>query len=227
MLLQKVTRKLTTKFVKPLLAKYLRSTRIYNHKPFKLIILPGVFHPAFFFSTKYLLAYLNKLNLNNKKILDVGAGNGLISFCLSKKAGEVVAIEISNVAIKGLKMNYENNRQFIPDNSLKIIQSNLFSALQPCKFDLIIVNPPYYPNTAKNEEEMAWNCGPDFEYFHSFFNRVSDFMGVNSILIMVLSNQCNLSKIKQIALENGFMMQLKHSKNFVIEENYIFEFKRP
>lgn len=127
---QTLLRKITTRFLKPILSNYLKSSRVFKFKPFTLVILPGVFHPAFFFSTKYLLNYLKQINLKDKRVVEVGAGNGLISFNLALKAKEVMALEISEVAVKGLIVNFQNNKQFIPKNVLKIIQSDLFTALE-------------------------------------------------------------------------------------------------
>ena len=222
-MLQKIFRKISTLLVKPFLALYLKKQRIYVYKPFKLNILPGVFHPAFFYSTKFLLSFFQNINLNQKTVVEVGAGNGLISFFLSLKAKKVVALELSKVAIKGLKLNEQTNSKLLPNNVLQVVESNLFDALTPRVFDYIIVNPPYYPNLIKNDAELAWNCGLEFEYFKSFFCQVVNFMDSNSKIIMVLSNQCNLKKINEIATENSLLMVLKVKKKFLIEDNYIFE----
>jgi release factor glutamine methyltransferase len=222
-IVQKIFRYLATRLYKPILANYLKKNRSYNFKPFKFIILSGVFHPAFFYSSKFLLQYLNKLNLENKNVIEVGAGSGLIAFNLALKAKSVIALELSKIAIKGLMLNQQNNKTFLPTNVLKIIESNLFEAIPPSVIDYIVVNPPYYPNIAKNETELAWNCGKDFDYFQNFFSQAFNFMNAESKIIMVLSSQCNINKINNIAKSCGFNMQLKTTKKFLIEDNYIFE----
>lgn len=222
---QKIFRKVATIVYKPLLAWYLKKPRIFKFKPFNLIILPGVFHPAFFYSTKFLLKYVKQINLSNKNIVEVGAGNGLISFFLALRAKKVIALELSQIAVDGLLINQQNNISILPDNVLHIVQSDLFKAIQPSIFDYIIVNPPYYPNKAKNEMELAWNCGEEFQYFTNFFSQVSNFMNSNSKIIMVLSSQCNLKRINNIAAEHNFNMQIKATKKFLIENNFIFEIK--
>jgi len=75
----------------------------------------------------------------------------------------------------------------------------------------------------KNEAELAWNCGKDFDYFQNFFSQAFNFMNAESKIIMVLSSQCNINKINSIAKSCGFNMQLKTTKKFLIEDNYIFE----
>lgn len=222
-MLQKLLRKITTRLYKPVLQHYLKKPRTFYFSPFKLIILPGVFHPGFFYSTRFLLNYINQLNLNQKTLIEVGAGNGLIAFNAARKAKKVIALELNKIAVKGLEMNHKNNSKYLPDNVLQIVESNLFNSIAAQVVDYIIVNPPYYPNKVQNEAELAWNCGEQFEYFILFFRQVINFMDKQSKIIMVLSDQCNLSKIKQIAMENNLHMQLKASKKFLIESNQIYE----
>lgn len=222
-MLQKVFRKISTRFYKPVLAAYLQKTRVFTSKPFRLTILPGVFHPAFFYSTKFLLNYLRNIDFTGKSVVEVGAGNGLISFNLALQAESVIAIELSQIAIKGLNLNLKSNASLIPNNVLQIVESNLFQKIEPTIFDYIIVNPPYYPNKVNNENELAWNCGPDFEYFEDFFKQASNYMNMESKIIMVLSSQCNLQKINNMAENKKFLMQLVREKKLLIEDNYIFE----
>lgn len=225
-MLQLIFRKLSTRFYQPILAYYLKKPRVFIYKPFSLIIFPEVFHPAFFYSTKFLLNYLQQINFSHKNVIEVGAGNGLISFSLSLKAKKVVALELSKQAIRGLEINHQKNNDLLPKDVLHIIESNLFEALIPSVFDYIVVNPPYYPNKIKNDAELAWNCGLEFEYFKNFFSQVVNFMDEKSKIIMVLSDQCNLNEINRIAAKNGFKMEVKAKKTFLIEDNYIFEIVR-
>jgi release factor glutamine methyltransferase len=224
-LFQSVFRKLASILFKPLLANYLKKDRVYYHSPFKLIILKGVFHPRFFYSTKFLLKYLQKVNFKSKNVIEVGAGSGLIAFHLALKANRVIALEINKIAVEGLILNQKNNSQILPPNVLQIIESNLFQSLDPQVFDYIVVNPPYYPKTPNNPTELAWYCGNEFEYFSSFFNQALNFINLQSIIVMVLSSQCNIERIHQIASQNGFIMKLKLEKKFLIENNFIFEIK--
>ena len=76
--MQKLIKYITNLIYKPLLVKYLSSTRVYIHKGIRLLIPPEVFHPGFFFSTKLLLAYVNRHSLRGKSFLELGAGSGLI-----------------------------------------------------------------------------------------------------------------------------------------------------
>lgn len=223
---QKVFRKLISFFYKPALTVYLKKVRLYNYNNFQLQILPGVFHPGFFYSTHFLLQYLNQINFEGKTAVEVGAGNGLISFNIAQKAKKVIALDLSKTAIQGLRLNHQLNSKWIPSGSLEIIESNLFKSLNPERFNFIIVNPPYYPNKVNTESQLAWNCGEAYEYFFEFFKQVVHYMNKESRIIMVLSSQCNIKKINEIANDYQLQMCLKQSKSFLIEDNYIYEFTK-
>ncbi|MCY7410704.1 MAG: 50S ribosomal protein L11 methyltransferase, partial [Chitinophagales bacterium] len=80
---------ITNTFYRPLLQRYLKKQRSYTFGEIKIQILPGVFHPGFFFSTKFLISVIEKKNLYKKTFLELGAGSGLISF-VAEKLGAVV-----------------------------------------------------------------------------------------------------------------------------------------
>src|SRR5689334_11980445 len=88
---------------KPLLVKYLSTTRQYQYNGIKLMIPPEVFHPGFFFSTKLLLKCFDQYILKEKTFLELGAGSGLIAIAAGKKGADVTATDINPIAVDYLK----------------------------------------------------------------------------------------------------------------------------
>ena len=88
--------------------------------------------------------------IKNPKILDVCTGSGCIAIVLKKRLGnaDVTAIDLSE---KAIEIATENSSQLnadveiIKDDALKGLQT-----LQGRKFDIIVSNPPYIP-----QSEMA------------------------------------------------------------------------
>src|SRR4029078_11922567 len=109
---------------RPVVVKYLSKTRTYRYSDIQLEIPPTVFHPGFFFSTKLLVQQLKKLELENKKLLELGAGSGLISIWAAKQGANVTASDISPDAISSLEKNSAENHTV-----LKIVESDLFQKL--------------------------------------------------------------------------------------------------
>jgi len=83
---------------------------------------------------KYILETLNKKNLNNTTVLDIGCGGGLVSEGLSKIGATVTGIDFINENIKVAKMHAKKNNlkinYFVKDFEKEKITS---------KYDVIII----------------------------------------------------------------------------------------
>lgn len=199
---------------------YASKERSYFFKGINVKIMPGVFHPGFFFSTKLLIKYISKYNLKDKTFLELGAGSGLISIYCAMQNAMVTATDINPTAIKNIIKNAELNNV-----KLDVIESDMFDRIEIRKFDYIIINPPYFPKNPKNEEELAWFCGNDFQYFKKFFSQLKDYKTEATIVLMILSEDCDLQQITSIANENHFSMNIVFQKKVFREANYIYTIK--
>lgn len=200
---------------------YTKKERRFSYKNITIIVSPGVFHPGLFFSTKMFLNFIDTLNLENKTVLELGAGTGIISILAAKKGAEAYASDISTKAVKNIGMNAEMNNVWI-----NLFTSDLFRHIPDMQFDYIFINPPYYNRDPKKEEEYAWFCGSNFEYFKSLFSSLSSYMKKNSKTFMILSEVCDIQKIKSIGAGNELEWKVKMKKQFWGEKNFIFEIKQ-
>lgn len=217
----RIIKKIAQLFIQPVIRKRIHRTSIYNWKDITLHLPPGIFHPAYFFSTKFLLQYLLKIEVTGKTFLELGAGNGLISIAIAKRGVLVTSTDISTKVIEHLKENSRANNV-----DLTIIQSDLFDQVPEQLFSIIAINPPYYPKTPRNEFEQAWYCGENFEYFEKLFRELPNYHGDKSQVLMVLSEECDLKHIRSIAAKNGYDLNLREKKRIYWEMNYIFEIRR-
>ncbi len=206
---------------KPWLEKYLSKKRVYHHNGFQLQIPPEVFHPGFFFSTKFLMNHIDRFQLQDKSLLELGAGSGLISFHCAKQGARVTATDLNQTAIEYLNINAGKNGV-----DVKIIYSDLFRDLPEEKFDFIVLNPPYYKKDASSEKELAWFCGSKGEYFERLFEGIGIYMHDKTEVLMVLCDGCDLDMIKEMAMKEGYGMNLLCSKKTLIETNFIFNIKK-
>jgi release factor glutamine methyltransferase len=216
-MIKSLTKKLTFPILKSIYTIYSSKERNYSYNGIKVKIFPGVFHPGLFFSTKLLIEYVSELSIKDKKVLELGAGSGLISIYCAKQKAVVTATDISAIAIENIKLNTLSNNV-----SINIIKSDLFDEIEKQEFDFIIINPPYFPKDPKNESESAWFCGSDFQYFKKLFSQLNNYKTNNSVVLMILSEDCDISRIKSIAEENNFNFSLVFQKKVLWEENFIY-----
>tara|TARA_R110002049_G_scaffold309292_2_gene520349 strand:- start:9625 stop:10281 length:657 start_codon:yes stop_codon:yes gene_type:complete len=193
--------------------------RNYTYEGIEVPINSEVFPPHFTISTKIILEYIEPLNLKAKTFLELGCGSGIISLFAASKGAKVTASDINKVAIDGLK-----EASFKNEIDVTVIYSDLFENLSDETFEYIIINPPYYPKTPQNDKERAWFCGENFEYFEKLFAQLPQHIAPNTW--MILSEDCEIERIKQLASENGLFFELILQKSVVKEKNYIFTIQK-
>ncbi|MGD9489653.1 MAG: methyltransferase [Calditrichaceae bacterium] len=215
--LRKILRLFAATVIKPPLSIYLRFPHSYHYKDIHLRIAPGVFHPGFFFSTRFLINYLENIELKNKTLLEPGAGSGLISIWAAKRGAKVTATDISRTAVDNLKENAVKNHV-----NINILRSDLFERLPEEKYDIIVINPPYYPGIPKNEADYAWYRGENFEYFRKLFAGLKPYLHPDSLALMSLSDGVEIGRIASIATENNFRLTLAAEKRVWWERQFVF-----
>lgn len=102
-----------------------------------------------------LLGAWTLIQNNTEKILDIGAGTGVISLMLAQRAqkAQITAVEIDLDAFEESKFNFDNSPWA---NRLKCLKSDIKTLFFSSYFDLIVSNPPFYteetfaPNNKRN-----------------------------------------------------------------------------
>lgn len=216
--MKKITIKyVAERFYRPLVVRYLTRTRTYVHRGIRLEIPPGVFHPGFFFSSKFLLRWLARQPLEGRSLLELGAGSGLISLFAARRGAVVTATDISPLAIQCLQRNRALNSA-----SLEIVCSDLYAGIPQQFFDVVAVNPPYYRKRPETDAERAWYCGADGEYFDGFFGGLAGYTHSRSDVWMVLCAGCELEMIRRQAAHHGWSMACVCTRRNLVERDYIF-----
>ncbi|MEN8153857.1 MAG: peptide chain release factor N(5)-glutamine methyltransferase [Acidobacteriota bacterium] len=90
--------------------------------------------------TELLVEKVLETTSGSSRILDIGAGSGVISIMIAKKThAEIVATELDKNAIKVLKKNIQKHNV---KSIITPLRKNLFPEKRD-KFDIIVSNPPY------------------------------------------------------------------------------------
>ena len=219
--MKRLFRLMVTTWIKPIVTCYISKPTYYNYDSVRVLILPGVFHPRFFLSTKLLLKAIKKIDIKNRSVLELGAGSGLISLVAAKNGAQVTASDISETSIRNIKENQTKNNLFFP-----LIHSDLFSKIPEQVFDFVVINPPYYKKDPVSEADHAWYCGKDGDYFVKLFSQLPAFIHAHSLVLMVLSDDCDIQMVRETALKNRLKFKLFTQRNFVFEKNFVFEISK-
>ena len=120
--------------------------------------------------------YLEGLDLEGNKALDMGTGSGILAETMLKQGADVTAVDINPEASKE-----------IPDE-VDFIESDLFENVEG-KFDLIVFNPPYLPGKEEIEGSETWKGGEEgTEITEEFMKQASDHLEEGGKIITMFSS---------------------------------------
>ena len=221
-MLEKFYKQVVSSFVKPYLIWYLKKERHTKLFGFDLLIKPTVFHPKYFFSSRYLVEFVLKLNLEHKKCLELGCGSGIVSLMVYQKKGIVTCSDINEIAVECTKINFNKN---FGNNSpnFQVITSDLFEFIPKTCFDFVFINPPYFFEAVSTDHQLAWNCGKNGEYFVNLFSQLSLYISNSTQVYMVLADNCDINRISEIATRYNFRLNKVEEKKIKWEINYIYK----
>ena len=122
--------------------QYLTGVAYFRHLELK--VGPGVLvpRPESELLVEAVLTFIEKRE-GAISVVDLGAGSGALALAIATEAPQthVIAVEKSPAAIEWLKENVS----FI-DEKVRILESDVATALVGVKCDVVIANPPYIPN---------------------------------------------------------------------------------
>jgi release factor glutamine methyltransferase len=144
--------------------QYLTGVAYFRHLEIK--VGPGVLvpRPESELLVESVLTHIEKLS-GAISVVDIGAGSGALALAIATEAPNthVIAVEKSAEAIYWLKENVS----FI-DEKVRILESDVSTALDGVKCDVVIANPPYIPDgqvlpadVRNHEPAIALFGGPD------------------------------------------------------------------
>jgi release factor glutamine methyltransferase len=131
--------------------QYLTGLAYFRHLEIK--VGPGVLvpRPESELLVESVLTHIEKLS-GAVSVVDLGSGSGALALAIATEAPQthVIAVEKSPEAIHWLKENVA----FI-DEKVRILESDVATALEGVKCDVVIANPPYIPDSQELPRDVA------------------------------------------------------------------------
>lgn len=161
---------------------------------------------------------LNKLNLKNKKVLEIGTGSGYLAIFCAKKGAEVSAIDINPKAVEYARKEARKNNV-----KIKFVVSNLFERIKD-KYDIIFFNPPYL--VSDKIEHTALDGGKEGrEIIDKFLLSFDKHLNEKDLVLLLHTDYNNLEKTRKILKKKSFSCKIVTKQHLFFEELYILEIK--
>jgi release factor glutamine methyltransferase len=151
--------------------------------------LPGVFSPEFSHSPDFIASKM--VIPQGSRVLDLGCGTGILGFmAIIKGADKVVATDINPIAVKNTRINAEILEM---EQRVSVVAGDCYEAVEG-KFDVILLNTPYWDRPAHNNLEKAF-----FDNGHSFvrtaLRKAKNILKKDGGVYLALSDQSNIPRI--------------------------------
>ncbi len=179
----------------------------------KFIVNPSVLIPRD--ETEFLVRKAIEVINNNKfmSALDMCTGSGCIACMIAKLTNcHIIGIDISTEA---LHTAFKNMEKFELFNKASFRKSDLFAKIRKDeRFDIIVSNPPYIPQTQKQTIQKEVTFDPELalytndeqglEFYKKITTAAKNFLNPNGYLIFELGlGQSN--QVAKIMEDNGFV----------------------
>jgi len=135
---------------------------------------------------------------NTSKIIDLGAGSGILGLTLAdeRPLSDVLATDISAAALQIARQNAEQLKL----NNIRFLQSNWFDQVIDSSFDLVVSNPPYIAASDPHLQQGDVRFEPQTAL-------ISDENGLKDIRLIAFQARQHLRNGGHLLIEHGYNQQ--------------------
>lgn len=189
---------------------------------FRMVVPPTVFHPRYFFTSKFIAKFLQRQDFAGKRLLDLGCGSGILSLVMASRGGKVTSIDINPLAIEATRKNAQLNglsEHISP--STNDVSGGL--DLGEASFDFIVTNPPYYQSDPSSLAERAFKGGARNEFIAHLAFALRSLLRPEGSLLIVLSSDVNTDLFFSPFPEQSFSIRPLETKRLLFETLTIYQ----
>ena len=212
----KIFRKLSF-VLRPLYRFYARFSHTYSFRGLRIVVEKDTFNPVLFHSSIDMIDHVESNGYAPGKLLELGCGSAMMGIYFARQGWTVTCSDISHSALENAHLNARNNKV-----NVEFVQGDLFENLEDSSFDLILINPPFFPSDPENDGQRAWYCGSSFEYYTKLFSQLNERRRDGEEVLMVLSDQANITEILKKAEYEGLSMSRLMVKPHFYEDIFIY-----
>lgn len=139
------------------------------------------------------------------RVLDMGAGSGIQALAALEKTSDVLAVDISEDAVRLLRGKGVNAKV-----------SNLFSKVDG-KFDLIVFNPPYLPPDRYDRDKST---SGGIKIIERFLSQAKNFLNDGGKILIVFSSLTG--DVDSLLKKYGYKFSCLESKGYFFEKLFVY-----
>lgn len=149
--------------------------------------------------------------------LEIGTSSGIVLMELAKNFSAVIGTDIDFCSLKRLLEMSRNQR---------VVCCHAASALQNIKFDLIVTNPPYLPNSTVHIDKSI-DGGPDgVEITIDFLKDAIGRLEIGGKILIIVSSISDTCKLDSFLSKNNIIAKKIAQKDLFYETLQILELSK-
>jgi release factor glutamine methyltransferase len=189
-----------------------------NGLPF--VVLPEVFNPGLFPTGEFLAEHYTQIP-HEAHVLDMGTGSGVGAIFAAQRSPYVTAADINPAAVRCVQINaLLNNLQ----ERITACHSDLFSALEGQRFDVVLFNPPFFRGTPKDAEDQAWRGVDVLERFAAALPR---HLTANGYALVVFSSDGDTAGLLQACAAHQLKVEILAQRDMISEMLTVYRISYP
>jgi 16S rRNA (guanine1207-N2)-methyltransferase len=153
---------------------------------------------------RFMLQHLPS-NLGDKKVIDLGCGNGVLSVKLGQLNPDIslTCVDESFMSVESAKRNLEHNLE--GEREIRCIANNCLDNFEAKSADLVVCNPPFHQQQAVTDH-IAWQMFCDAKHVLDNAGQLLVIGNRHLGYDVKLSRLFGKSNVKQIASNNKFVI---------------------
>lgn len=191
---------------------------------FRLTVRPTVFHPRYFLSSECFARFLDGLDLQGKRVIDVGTGSGVIALAAARAgAASVLATDINpNAALCAA----ENARANGFGDRVSALCCDLLAGVRAePRFDVILSSPPKHAGAVRDLADAGWHAGPNNRGIAALFDQCRERLKPDGRVYVMVSSDSDLDLFGSLIQRAGFLARVAYEQSILIESFILYELR--
>jgi len=191
----------------------------------RLTVRRTVFHPRYFISSEHFAEFIDTLDLDGKRVIDVGTGTGILAIAAARAGAErVVATDINPNAVLSVPENAHRNGA--GDRVTAVCMDLLSGFVAAPLFDVIVANLPKHAQEPRDVADRGWHGGPSHRYILPLFDQAYERLKPNGQLYVMLSSHSHLDLVETAIKRAGFKYRIAKKYSIFIDSFVLYECTR-